>query len=504
MDRILFAWIGHTDLRVAASWSEGEGQLGPIGQVVTTGDYSEVVLLDNYKNLEGNEYLEWFAEQTKTPLESVKADLENPMDFSAIYRIAASVVEKKMKEVGRLAVPVFHLSPGTPAMAAVWILLSKGRFPSAKLVRSSLEQGVEDVELPFDIATEFVPSLVRAADEKIVMLGAGLPEAAPEFEQIIYRCAAMQEAVAKARLAAMRDVPVLIEGETGTGKELFARAIHEASQRKNGPFVPVNCGAIPRELLESEFFGHTRNAFSGADREREGFFEAANRGTLFLDELGELPLEAQVKILRILQDGRIRRLGETRERPINVRIIAATNRDLVQEVADGRFRADLFYRMAVAVIRLPALREREGDVGLLVGKLLDKINSELASSPGYIYKKLSVKAKNLMIQHRWPGNARELQNTLMRICVWCQGAIIGPDDVRQAILPSTSSGKDDILSRPLGGGFNIQELQAFLSSHYIRRALEEAGGNKRKAASLLGLKNYQTLNNWIEKYGVDV
>ena len=183
---------------------------------------------------------------------------------------------------------------------------------------------------------------------------------------------------------------MLIEGESGTGKELLARAIHRASPRREKPFVAVNCGAIPSELLEAELFGYVKGAFTGAARSHAGYFEKSSTGTLFLDEVGELPLAAQVKILRVLQEKQVTRVGSTTPVAIDFRLLAATNRKLIEEVSNGRFRTDLFYRLAVAVLHLPPLRERPGDLGLLIDRLLDQINEESAHEPGFAHKKLSV------------------------------------------------------------------------------------------------------------------
>lgn len=503
MGRILFAWVGMTDLRCATENRPGE--LGPIGQVVAQESFERLVLLDNYgENADVAGYLHWLQEHTSAEMEQVPVSLPSPTDFAAIYVAARAQVEKALQSTGRSAVPVFHLSPGTPAMAAVWIMLAKGPFPDAQLLQSSREKGIERVAMPFNIHTEFLPDLVKGADRRLLAAFADtqLPERS-EFSSIIHRCDAMKQIVAQARLAALRDVPVLIEGETGTGKELFAKAIHKESPRSAKPFVSVNCGAIPPALFEAEFFGYKKGAFTGADMDHAGYFEQAQGGTLFLDELGELPPEAQVKVLRVLNDGKVRRLGEPKERPVDLRIIAATNRNLIEEVAGGRFRSDLFYRLAVAMLKLPPLREREGDLGLLLDGLLEQVNEELAGGLNYKKKKFSVNAKNLMLHHPWPGNAREMKNTLLRICVWCQGATIQAEDVERALLPGTSKDKDDILSRQLGGAFKLQEILDLVSTQYIRKALEQAGGNKSKAAKLLGLANYQTLSNWMERLGVE-
>ena len=267
-------------------------------------------------------------------------------------------------------------------MAAVWIILAKTRFP-AELIESSKEHGVRTASVPFDIAADFLPDLLARPDRELERLAAGLPPEAPEFSAIVHRSPVMQRVIARARRVAPRSIPVLIEGESGTGKELLARAIHQASPRRDRPFVTVNCGAIAPDLVESELFGHEKGAFTGAGAQRRGYFEAAHTGTLFLDEIGELPKPAQVKLLRALQEGEVTRVGATAPTRVDVRILAATNRTLAAEVAAGRFREDLFYRLAVAVIDLPPLREREGDAGLLLDRLLDQVNRESGTEPGY-------------------------------------------------------------------------------------------------------------------------
>jgi len=311
----------------------------------------------------------------------------------------------------------------------------------------------------------------------------------------------MERAVARARRVAPHHVPVLIEGESGTGKELFARAIHHASARSAKRFEAVNCGALPRELVESLLFGHEKGAFTGANERRIGFFESASGGTLFLDEVGELPLDAQVKLLRALQERQIQRIGSEKAISVDVRVIAATNRDLRAEVAAGRFREDLYHRLAVGVIGLPPLRERQGDVGLLVDHILEGINRDAASQPGYEQKRLSLGARNLLLRHSWPGNVRELHNILLRLSIWVPGPTIEIDDVRSELQPGAGR-EPDLLGRPLGEGLDLPVLVGELVSHYLHRALEEAGGNKTRAAGLVGLPSYQTLTNWLNKYRV--
>jgi transcriptional regulator with PAS, ATPase and Fis domain len=295
----------------------------------------------------------------------------------------------------------------------------------------------------------------------------------------------------------------MIEGETGTGKELLARAIHQSSTRRDQPFQVVNCGAIPEDLIDSELFGYEKGAFTGAVGARAGLFEAADTGTIFLDEIGELPLHGQVRLLRVLQEQEVTRVGATKPHKIDVRVISATNRDLIEEVAAGRFRQDLYYRLAVVTLRLPPLREREGDLNLLIDNLLEKVNEEADKQPGLKRKELSAGARNVLCQHPWPGNVRELFNTLQRAALWLADKRIEESDAREALQRAPGRGQDGVLEQPLGGAFDIEELLGSVEKKYIEKALAEAGGNKTRAAELLGVSNYQTLSNRMKKYGIE-
>lgn len=496
MIKILIAWLGKTDIR-AVTESATIG-LGPIAQALQWQKFDSLEIISDATDKEVSEYCRWLKKIAPTPVVIHPATLSSPTDFSDIYTAAVQCITATRNKHGSSARLYYHLSPGTPAMAAVWILLAKTLYP-AKLIQSSREQGVQLAHIPFDIAAEFIPKIQLQRDAQLTGLIAAQPPEAPEFDDIIYRSPQMERIVAKARLAAARSVPVLIEGESGTGKELLARAIHRTSPRTGKPFVAVNCGAIPAELVESEFFGHKKGAFTGAATDRKGYFEAATAGTLFLDEIGELPLSAQVKILRVLQEGEVTLVGDSQPIPVNVRIVAATNRSLIEEVAAGRFRADLFYRLAVAVINIPPLRERQGDMGLLIDHFLDGVDDD----GNYPRKKLSASAKNLLLCHPWPGNVRELLNTLRRATVWTAADIIQADDIREALFPVALQPTGHLLNRSIINGFNIQDVMAEVARHYLQRGMDDSGGNKSKAAKTLGLPNYQTLTNWLKKYGLE-
>jgi transcriptional regulator with GAF, ATPase, and Fis domain len=501
---ILISWLGRTDLR-AVNESEQVG-VGPVAQALRTGRFDQLELICDCPAEAADSYLDWLRPQTQAAINRHLVVLPSPTDFDAIYRHARDVANAAMdpSASGGDSRLTFHLSPGTPAMAAVWIILAKTRFP-AELIESSLQHGVRTVSVPFDLSADFLPDLLRRPDTELTRLTAGLPPAAPAFEAIVYESPVMQRVVARARRVALRSIPVLIEGESGTGKELLARAIHQSSPRQDSPFIVVNCGAIPSELIESELFGHEKGAFTGATSARKGVFEAADHGTLFLDEVGELPKSAQVRFLRALQEGEITRVGATNSITVDVRIVAATNRSLIREVGDGRFREDLFYRVAVAVINLPPLRDRGDDAALLLDRLLEQVNRESATEPGYEPKQLSVAARKLLLDHPWPGNVRELLNTLRRAAVWTPGPCIDAEDARDALLPSpaTGSGQDAILARDVRRGIELNAIIEQVARHYLAQAMDVTGGNKARAAKLLGFGNATTLTNWLKKYGVE-
>jgi transcriptional regulator with PAS, ATPase and Fis domain len=337
------------------------------------------------------------------------------------------------------------------------------------------------------------------------------PSEVDGFETIVGDSQAIRLAVGRAQRAALRDVPVLLMGESGTGKELFARAIHAASRRKGNRFEAMNCAAIPRELLESELFGHVRGAFTGADRSRDGAFARANGGTLFLDEIGECDQLMQTKLLRVLQPlpgkGPSQRVflpvGASEPVTSDVRIVAATNRDLVREIQANRFREDLYYRLAVITLRLPPLRERPKDIPLLAESFLGQINADFErQEPGYRHKKISGTGMDFVKRYGWPGNVRQLYNALLQAAVMADGDTLS----RQELVAAIGGIEDDVhvsvLEKPLGDGFNLDEHLKSIQRHYLRRAMDEAGGIKTRAAGLLGLASYQALDSQLRRLKV--
>jgi DNA-binding NtrC family response regulator len=290
---------------------------------------------------------------------------------------------------------------------------------------------------------------------------------------------------------------VLIEGETGTGKELVARAIHQASQVREGPMVAVNCAALPENLLESELFGHEKGAFTSAIGQRRGRFELADGGTIFLDEVGDVPAAMQAKLLRVLQDRTFERVGGTESIKVDVRVIAATNRSLLQLVKDGTFREDLYYRLNVVKIDLPPLRDRPDDVPLLTSHFVTKY-----TRPGEQPKQIAPQTMEVLLHYTWPGNVRELENALERACVTTMNGVIRPENLPADVLaPSQSASPCEIdLNRTLSD--LLREVSADIERQYIRKALEKSHGNVGRCAKICGLSR-RSISAKITQYGID-
>jgi two-component system, NtrC family, response regulator AtoC len=301
------------------------------------------------------------------------------------------------------------------------------------------------------------------------------------FEHILAKSSNMQDIFRTIAKIADYKTTVLVTGESGVGKELVARAIHQRSSRRGGPFVAVNCGAIPENLLESELFGHKRGAFTDAVQDRRGLFEEATTGTLFLDEIGELPLGLQVKLLRVLEDEKIRRLGETRDLKVDVRIIAATHRDLMAETKAGRFREDLFYRLNVLPIHVPPLRERREDIPLLIDHFTTRNNTRL----GTMVRGLDTEARRLLYEYPWPGNVRELENTIERAMVLCESDQIAAPDLPERVREA----RDPIQMQLTSGELSVKKTVRVIEEVLIRRALQKTKGNRTRAAEVLEISH---------------
>ena len=494
--QILCSWVGRADLD-----AEANGQVGPILAALRARPFREAHLLTNWPTHEVERFKAWLGNKSSgVRICMHPVYLSQPNAFSEIYNCVTALLEEVSTAHAQPELS-FYLSPGTPVMASVWLLLATSRFP-AQLIESSVGT-VKTVDTPFNLPAQILPDLLRHPDRRLTASSAERPTEASSFGEISYQSEVMAGVVRLARKAAPRNVPLLIEGESGTGKELFARAVHQASPRANQKLVVVNCGAIPANLVESRLFGHLKGAFTGATSDVLGCFEEANGGTLFLDEVGELSLSAQVALLRVLQEGEVTRVGENKTRKVDVRVIAATNRDLFTETVELRFREDLFYRLAVLRLRLPALRERTDDIDILINTILNRINKELADDPLYSKKSLSINARQLLVQQSWRGNIRELQNTLRRALVWSDSDEIDLLEIKAALFPDpTKARPDDLLNLPLGSSFSLDDTLDKIAGIYIQRALEAAGGNKSRAARMIGYASYQRLDAQRQKIGL--
>jgi Nif-specific regulatory protein len=361
------------------------------------------------------------------------------------------------------------------------------------LARRATAAGAREVVIPDEVrgetsALELVERLERSASAR-----ADAPPRAEGVEGIIGESPAMRETFALVHRARRSEATVLLSGETGTGKELLGRAIHSGGRRRSGPFVAVNCAAFPDALLESELFGHRKGAFTGADREKRGLFETASGGSVFLDEVGETSGPLQAKLLRVLQEREVRPVGATRARRIDVRVIAATNRDLRFEVSNGHFREDLFYRLAVFPIHVPPLRKRPEDVLPLVEHFLH-LHGRREHKPGC---RVSREAAHLLLSYGWPGNVRELENEVQRALALSErGDEITPDLLSESITRIVEP-----VETVMRDGESLRETLQRIEAWLLRRALEAHGGHRTRTARRLGITR-EGLHKKMKRFGI--
>jgi two-component system response regulator HydG len=396
---------------------------------------------------------------------------------------------------------------GFEVLAAV-----KARAPDTEVIMMTGHGSIEDavtamkkgaydyVQKPFDPDTLLL-TLSRALERKRLREQAATLqrelEGVHSFHNILGKSAPMRELYHLLEKAAELDITVLLSGESGTGKELAARAIHYHSARREKRFVAVNCGALPSELVESELFGHARGAFTGAAGEKQGLFEEAGGGTIFLDEIGDLPLPMQVKLNRALQEREIRRVGDNKAVRIDVRVIAATHRDLRQEVAEGRFREDLFYRLNVFPIRLPALRERKEDIPLLAGQFLEKhARAFRRDVTGF-----EPDALRVLTGYRWPGNVREMENSIERAVAVASTQLVREQDLPPEVRAEQSGALpgDALAKMPYRDAVELARER--ISRDYLTALLREFAGNVTQAAERAGLER-ESLHRLIRRYGI--
>jgi two-component system, NtrC family, response regulator AtoC len=380
-------------------------------------------------------------------------------------------------------------------------------YGSKEVAIEAMKRGAYDyLSKPFE--ADEVVLLLRKAEErerlfrenlslrKQIRSGGGDPETG--LGEMVAKSARMIELFRTIRKIAEFKTTVLVGGESGTGKELVARAIHRLSPRASEAFIAVNCGAIPGNLLESELFGHRKGAFTDASRDRKGLFEEATGGTLFLDEIGELPIGLQVKLLRVLQEEEIRRLGDTQDVKVDVRVVAATARDLAAEVGRGAFREDLYYRLNVLSIKLPPLRDRREDIPLLVDHFVQRMNARM----GLAISGVSPEAMRQLIESDWPGNVRELENTVERAMVLSDGPHIDVDSLPDRLRLSAGPAPPAVVT-PSDDDLSIKKASRRSEADLIHRALVRTNGNRTRAAELLEI-SHRALLYKIKEYGISI
>ena len=378
------------------------------------------------------------------------------------------------------------------------LVLVMTAYGSLDLAMEAMKKGAYDY-IPKPFGADDVLLIVRKAEEREQLrreVGRLRKEvrADARFGELVVGSPAMRKALEIVQKVAPHDSPVLITGASGTGKELIARMLHRESNRADAAFVPVNCGGVPEQLLESEFFGFVKGAFTGADRDKPGLFEAADGGTLVLDEVGELPGALQVKLLRALQEGEVRRVGSTETKRVDVRVISATNQDLEAAVESGEFRKDLYYRLAVVPVHLPPLRSRREEIPQLTKHLLERHARRLHVDIDAI----EPQAMEILLTYSWPGNIRELENVIERALVLTDDQVISVDDLPEAVRRPAPEGPTLAVD---GDDLSVKRHGVRLERHLIQLALDRTGGNKTQAAELLELSP-RALRYKIQEYGL--
>lgn len=375
-------------------------------------------------------------------------------------------------------------------LSEIILLTAHGNIPDGV---KAIKNGAFDYITKGDDNPKILPLVARAMEKALAAYGETkrgktvAPAGSYRFETIVGRSAAIGEAVRLARKVAATDVPVLLTGETGTGKEVFAQSIHNESLRTGQAFVAVNCSAFSRDLLESEIFGHKAGSFTGALKDAKGLFEEASGGTIFLDEIGEMAFDLQAKLLRILETGEFIKVGDTKPTQVDVRVIAATNRDLAKEIEDGRFREDLFYRLSVFQIHLPPLRERTEDISLHIRAFV----AAFAARMGRPVPALSSDYINILVRQPWKGNVRELRNVIERSLIIADGDVLTPDVLPLPMQHPASAAPEEY------AGFDLSEVE----KRHILKVLQYTEGNKTETSRLLGI-GLTTLYRKIEAYGL--
>jgi transcriptional regulator with PAS, ATPase and Fis domain len=495
----LLTWLGSADLKNIQDNKEAA-----IATIVlkNTVPFDKIVILANTWESEWEGYVSWLKArlaQAKRPYNDVvieRAIIKSPIDYESILRFSEIWVNRLSNESERLTI---SLTSGTPAMISIAVILGKAR-PNVSFVQSSQESGFTEVSIPFDFGKQYVKSAAKSAASKALRD----PTTPKPLDEISAQSIKMRDVISKAKVLATSELPVLVLGETGTGKEVMSNAIHLASLRAEKPFKAVNCGALPQTLVDSILFGHEKGAFTGADKQHKGLFEQSSGGTLFLDEVGELTPDVQVKLLRVLQEGCITRVGGSETIDVDVRITAATHRNLLKMVELGDFREDLFYRLAVGVISIPSLRDRAEDIPILVAELIDEINTASATKVNYKSKNISHKGIKFILTQPWRGNIRELWNTLNRAFLWSSNAEVSDTDIADAMLVRDKTEEDTEVVLSLGQVIDVNQIIDMYKKKYVIAALKATGNHLTKTSTMLSLKSHQALKVWMKNLKIEL
>ncbi|NDY71338.1 two-component system response regulator [Desulfobacter hydrogenophilus] len=429
--------------------------------------------------------LSYAIECVKDGADAIRQVQKNPYDLVLMdVRMANLGGMEALKEIKHLnpAIPVIIMTAYSSVDKAVEAM----RLGADDYLTKPLN--FEELKLSIERVTKHLQLSLENNRLKEQLLGEGA------FSGIIGTSSAIREVIDTAKIAAPTDANILISGESGTGKELFAKAIHKNSKRKESPLISVNCAALSETLLESELFGHEKGAFTGADKPRAGLFISADKGTIFLDEIGEIPLSMQVKLLRVLQEKEIQKVGSDQVTSIDVRVIVATNKNLEEEVEKGSFRQDLFYRLNVINVKVPPLRDRTDDIPLLAQKFLNRYTKENKKE----IKGFTPMAMDALVKYGWPGNVRELENIIERAIILCLGQYICEKDLPSNVLKDYEP--ENIARHELaGGGKTLNEIESIA----LIGTLKQTKGNKTEAARILNITR-TTLNNKLKRHNLDL
>jgi len=506
MKSIFLSWIGDHDLDFII-YNENKGPILAWLNSDFCNNIDEIHLLyDDHKIIEAQKYISYIKNNYSIFSQFHNFKLSDPTDYKQIYEIVKNVMGKILKNNLDEKVEFhIHTSPGTNQMASIWLLLAATIYP-AKLYQShynkeTKEQRVKICDIPFNIEVEYIPEIKKIADNKLLEYW----NIIPKIDNIIFKSEIMKNLIKHTIKLSNHDVPVLILGESGTGKELIAESIHKLSLRSSNKFIILNCAALHESTAEATLFGWSKGAWTGSIGEGPGLFKECNNGTIFLDEIGDLSLGIQTKLLRTIQNGEIQRVGDGRVTKVNVRVVSATNKNLIKMISEGMFREDLFYRLNIGTIQLPALRERGNDAVIIAEHFLEQINHKFQNDQfvyRYISKKFSLNTKKFILGYDWPGNIRELYNAIERACIWNDTEVITDTDFAQAITKFPGLSQNNLHEMIPRKGFNLGNEINKIKKNYIEKVLNMTSWSKVETAKILGYKSYQALSYDMRSLGI--